>query len=75
MVDDKMGQLAYQDNPELGGSEEHTYGSSSNSYAGKGSEAERKLIFRQDLRIIPLCSSIYLLWYEADSHAFRPRPI
>jgi hypothetical protein len=26
------------------------------SYAGQGSEEERALIFKQDLRIIPLCS-------------------
>jgi len=33
------------------------------SYTGQGSEEERALIFKQDLRIIPLCSFIYLLCY------------
>jgi hypothetical protein len=32
-------------------------------YTGRGSEDERALIFKQDLRIIPLCSGIYLLCY------------
>jgi hypothetical protein len=31
------------------------------SYTGQGSKEERTLIFKQDLRIIPLCSFIYLL--------------
>ena len=33
------------------------------SYTGQGSDDERALIFKQDLRIIPLCSFIYLLCY------------
>jgi hypothetical protein len=30
------------------------------SYTGQGSEEERALIFKQDLRIIPLCSFSWL---------------
>jgi hypothetical protein len=33
------------------------------SYPDQGSDDERALIFKQDLRIIPLCSFIYLLCY------------
>ncbi|KAL1590497.1 hypothetical protein WHR41_00783 [Cladosporium halotolerans] len=32
-------------------------------YANQGTQEERSLIFKQDLRIIPLCSFIYLLCY------------
>lgn len=33
------------------------------TYASQGTNEERALIFKQDLRIIPLCSFIYLLCY------------
>lgn len=35
----------------------------SQTYANQGTNEERALIFKQDLRIIPLCSFIYLLCY------------
>ncbi|RMY83921.1 hypothetical protein D0862_11563 [Hortaea werneckii] len=63
MTDDKAIQSADREEPELGGSKEHTDNGLSTVYSGKGSEAEKKLILRQDLRIIPLCSFIYLLCY------------
>lgn len=33
------------------------------TYASQGTQEERALIFKQDLRIIPICSAVYLLCY------------
>ncbi|KAK6394890.1 hypothetical protein LTR65_001078 [Meristemomyces frigidus] len=38
-------------------------GPTSFNYAGQGTEAEKALVWRQDLRIIPLSAGIYLLCY------------
>lgn len=65
MADDKAVHSVYREQPELGGSKEHTGNGLTTVYSGRGSEAEKKLILRQDLRIIPLCSFIYLLWYNS----------
>ncbi|KAI7468426.1 putative MFS transporter [Hortaea werneckii] len=63
MADDKAAQSASREEPELGGSKNHAGNGLATVYSDRGSEAERKLILRQDLRIIPLCSFIYLLCY------------
>ena len=49
-----------ESNEEKGGS---THVHNEPLYTGQGSDEERALIFKQDLRIIPLCAFIYLLCY------------
>lgn len=36
---------------------------STRPYTGKGTIEDRKLVLKQDIRIIPLCAFIYLLCY------------
>lgn len=59
--------------------EEKAIPGTSISYAHQGTQTERDLIFKQDLRIIPLSAGIYLLCYLDRSNignakVYQPQP-
>ena len=59
---EQLGDHVDREDPEPGSPDEKLDISTTWTYSGQGSVAEKALVWRQDLRIIPLSAAIYLLW-------------
>lgn len=76
-LDEKnISPIAHHD---LEANEKKSTAGTSRSYAHQGTQIERDLIFKQDLRIIPLSAGIYLLCYLDRSNignakVYQPHP-